>query len=77
MTSIVIDGRAVLYTPEPYHLIELDEAQTLWWLLLDGTPFDETIDEVVRETREWRSDVLAAGTAAVETFRSLGVLTDA
>ncbi len=72
--SVVIDGRAVLYTPEPHRLIELDESQTLWWVLLDGTPFDQIVDEVVRETASPSEHVVAAGNTFVEGFRSLGVL---
>ncbi|MGK0276503.1 MAG: hypothetical protein ACI9N0_002897 [Ilumatobacter sp.] len=72
--SIVIDRRAVLFTPEPHRLIELDEAQTLWWLLLDGTPFDQTIDEVAGEMVVPRADVAAAATASLEAFGALGVL---
>jgi energy-coupling factor transporter ATP-binding protein EcfA2 len=72
--SIVIDRRAVLFTAEPHRLIELDEAQTLWWLLLDGTPFDQTIDEVAGEMVVPRADVAAAATAFLEAFGDLGVL---
>lgn len=72
--SIVIDQRALLFTSEPHRLIELDEAQTLWWLLLDGTPFGQTIDEVAGETAQPHADVAAAGTACLEVFGALGVL---
>ena len=74
--SVVIDGRAVLYTPEPHRLIELDEGQTLWWVLLDGTPFDQIVDEVVEATAASRADVVAAGIAVVDGFRALDVLND-
>jgi hypothetical protein len=72
--SVIIDGRAVLYTPEPYRLIELDETQTLWWLLFDGTPLDDTVNEVVRETGSPSAAVIAAGRACIEGFESLGLL---
>ena len=72
--SVVVDGRAVLYTPEPHRLIELDESQTVWWLLLDGTPFDQIVDEVVQVTGSGRAAVIAAGGTFVDGFRSLGVL---
>ena len=56
----MIDGRAVLYTSSPYRVIELDEGQSLWWLLLDGTPLDRTVDEVVAETGAPRAEVVVA-----------------
>jgi energy-coupling factor transporter ATP-binding protein EcfA2 len=74
--SVVVDGRAVLYTPEPHRVVELNESQTVWWLLLDGTPFDQIVDEVVRETGSAWSDVAAAGRTFVAGLRSLGVLRD-
>jgi len=72
--SVVVDGRAVLYTPEPHRLIELDETQTLWWVLLDGTPFEQIVDEVAQETAIAHAEVVAAGNAYVDGFRSLGLL---
>ncbi|MGZ0176779.1 MAG: hypothetical protein ACKVIQ_07895 [Acidimicrobiales bacterium] len=72
--SVVIDGRAVLYTPEPYRLVELDDAQTLWWLLLDGTRFDDTVDEIVHATGSPRASVVATGRACIEGFQSLDLL---
>jgi energy-coupling factor transporter ATP-binding protein EcfA2 len=76
VASVLIDGRAVLFTPDPQRLIELDDRHTVWWVLLDGTDLDHTIDEVVRETGAERSDVIASAKCAVDVFRSLGVLAD-
>jgi hypothetical protein len=74
VSSLVIDRRAVMFTAEPHRLIELDGAQTLWWLLLDDTPFEQMIDELARETGVPHSDVAAAGNAFIETLGLLGVL---
>jgi energy-coupling factor transporter ATP-binding protein EcfA2 len=76
VASVLIDGRAVLFTPDPQRLIELDDRDTVWWMLLDGADLDRTIEEVVRETGASRSDVIASASAALETFRSLGLLAD-
>lgn len=74
--SLVIDGRAVVYTVEPATIIELDEAQTAWWLLLDGTSLDQIVDEVASEIGWSRADAAAVGASYLGTFRSLGIITE-
>ena len=72
--SAVLEGRAVLYAVEPSRIIELDESHTLWWLLLDGTSFDDIVDEVAQETGLDRQQVLEAGETVLEGFRTLRII---
>lgn len=74
--SVVVDGRAVLYTPQPHRLIELDESQTMWWVLFDGTPLAQTVDELAAELATPRAQLTAAADAALEAFHALGVLSE-
>jgi hypothetical protein len=76
VASVVIDGRAVLYTPEPSRLIELDETQTVWWLLLDGTPVHQIVEDVAKVTGVSHGEVAKIRSAVVAALRSLGILAD-
>lgn len=45
VSSLILDGRALIFNASSGQIIELDEATTTWWALFDGTPLDLVADE--------------------------------
>ena len=48
----------------------------MWWVLFDGTPLAQTVDELAAELATPRAQLTAAADAALEAFHALGVLSE-
>ncbi|MDW3176753.1 MAG: hypothetical protein R8J94_05115 [Acidimicrobiia bacterium] len=44
-SSLILDGRALIFDAAAGQIIELDEATTTWWALFDGSPLDAVAGE--------------------------------
>ncbi len=71
ITSVVIDGRCVLYDSAAQRAIELDEAAGIWWRLLDGSPVDEIVADVAEATASDRSEIRVVASRFVDEFTTL------
>jgi len=74
ITSVVVDGRAVLYDPAAQRVIELDESASLWWQLLDGSPLGAIVSDVAAEMSTDGAQIEAVATRFVDDLRSLRLL---
>lgn len=74
-TSVVLDGRVSVHSPETRAVHTLDRTATSVWHLLDGRrTLDEVVDEVAVGRTSPRADVEADVLSAVTALRHHGLL---
>lgn len=73
-TSVVIDGRAVIYDSASLQIFELDEAATTWWRLLDGSSLSDLVNDVVDVTGSPRLETASIAERFVEEFATPGLI---
>ncbi len=74
ITSVQLDGRAILFDSETSRIIELDEATSAWWSLFDGTPLDLLAQECSEELDLRIDDAVASARSAEAQLVELGMI---